>query len=97
VVNIALINANRDITVYPSVITGNTINMHWKEQPKGVYGILLLNDAGQVVLKTQLLHNGGSSFQTVKIDKQLNAGRYTIVLIKPDKSKTTNAILIGAK
>jgi len=97
VVNIALINANRDITVYPSVITGNTINMHWKEQPKGVYGILLLNDAGQVVLKTQLLHNGGSSFQTVKIDKQLNAGRYTIVLIKPDQSKTTNAILIGAK
>jgi len=97
VVKLTISNANLGITIYPSVITGSTINMHWKDQPKGKYDILMVNTAGQVIHKTQLFYSGGSSVQTVMIDKKISTGRYNLVVITPDQSKSTTSIFIASR
>ncbi|MEP6597581.1 MAG: T9SS type A sorting domain-containing protein, partial [Ginsengibacter sp.] len=76
------------IAVYPNPIANDIVSLQLINQPKGKYYIRLLNNAGQVILITQLQHEQGSSAQNIQINKAIDNGNYLLEVTGADKNKT---------
>ena len=72
------------IAIYPNRITDGIIHLQLINQPKGTYGIRLLNNLGQLIVKKQIEHAGGSSTELIEWDYSLAHGIYQLEVIKPD-------------
>ena len=58
--------------------------MQLTNQPKGNYGIRLLNLLGQVILSKQILNTNGGN-EVLKLDNNIAQGLYKLEVTKPDK------------
>jgi len=86
-------NAGAGITVYPTAVTGTTINIRFDDMDKGNYAIRLINTMGHVVSASTILHPGGrltSSIQTGNLER----GQYYLEVIHPDNGKTVKALML---
>ncbi|MEO6329553.1 MAG: T9SS type A sorting domain-containing protein, partial [Ginsengibacter sp.] len=92
VVKIVIGQGRSQIMAYPNPITDGNINLQLINQPKGKYGIRLMNKLGQVMMVNQIQHQEGSSTETLKI-KLLVHGAYQLEVTKPDKSKININVL----
>lgn len=86
-------NTKPAIVIYPNPVTNGNITLHLNNIPGGIYEVRLLNALGQIVFRKQINHSGGSSPQTIYVNKI--KGTYLLEIIKPDKSKQTNKIIIN--
>jgi hypothetical protein len=78
--------------VYPNPVSDGNINLQLINQPKGRYGIRLLNNLGQVMMVKHIVHEEGSSTESLKV-KLLVHGAYQLEVTKPDKSKININVL----
>ncbi len=81
------------IIAYPNPVTDGNINLQLVNQPKGIYGIRLINKLGQVIMTKQIEHAEGSSMGTIKMNKTLTHGTYQLEVIKPDNSRINIKVL----
>jgi hypothetical protein len=79
---------NQFISVYPNPVVNGTVNLQLTNQPKGIYEIRLFNNFGQLLHVTQLKHEGGSSTQTIQVNKNIGKGNYELQISRPDNTRT---------
>jgi hypothetical protein len=76
----------QDITVYPNPITGGRLRLQFNNQPKGEYGIRLINKSGQLIVSKRFNHADGDSTEVIQWDYNLAHGVYQLQVTKPDGS-----------
>jgi len=85
---------NQLISVYPNPVVNGTLNLQFTNESKGIYVVRLFNNSGQIMHTTQMKHEGGSSTQTIQVNKNIGTGNYQLQVIKPDNSKTNIKIVV---
>jgi ligand-binding SRPBCC domain-containing protein len=83
-----------DIKVYPNPVVGGKINVQMINQPAGNYTFRLVNGLGQVMLSKQIVHQEGSSIETIRGSKNVADENYRLEVTKPDKSKVSMNVLL---
>ncbi len=68
------------VNIYPNPVTGNQINMQLINVKQGLYTLRLIDKQGKVMLQQQLEHSGGSSTQSIMINKGMANGSYLLEL-----------------
>ena len=66
------------VNIYPNPIDGNNFNLEMKNMTKGTYEVVLINQLGQQVFHTTLIHNGGSASENITLKNNLPAGVYEL-------------------
>jgi len=80
------------ITIYPNPVIGNIITLQLTNLDKGTYSVSIINNVGQEVYSNKIIHGGGSSAQTIEIDRKLAHGTYQLKLVGEQKSFTTQVM-----
>ncbi len=81
------------ISVYPNPIVNGIINLQLVNQPKGMYGVKLVDDLGRVMFSRQIDHAEGSNTEQIKINANWAKGSYQLQVTKPDNNKVNTKIL----
>ena len=82
----------QEIIVYPNPVTDGRINLQLNNMPAGSYGLKLFNAAGQVVFSKQVMHQQGSSSESIYSKAGLAKGIYQLEVTKPDMSKNVTQL-----
>ena len=82
-------------TLSPNPVIGNELKVLFKNQPKGLYGIQLTDASGRMVLKTSVLHSGGSSTQTINLPVVISNGSYQLRIIATGKTFIVKQVLVN--
>lgn len=67
------------VTIFPNPVKG-VLNIEMAGLEKGNYNLLIVNTAGQVVLRHQLFYNGVENYVTIRLPEQLTNGFYNLTL-----------------
>jgi hypothetical protein len=84
VVKVSIPLGKPSIGIYPNPITDGIIHLQLVNQPKGRYGLRLLNPLGQTIIAKQVEHAGGNATENIKWDYNLAHGVYQLQVLKPD-------------
>lgn len=68
------------ISLYPNPICGDKIHVRFRNQPKGIYNLIILNSAGQQILSKTTRVSGNSELLTIEWNNNLPHGIYTIMV-----------------
>lgn len=94
VVKVQLIKNTPGCFVFPNPVIDNNINLRMNKVEKGTYTLKLLNAAGQLMMKKQILHPGGSVTHTLKADQYLGAGTYQLEVAAPGNKTTVIGVVV---
>ena len=83
VVKVFMGKGKQSISIYPNPVINGSINLQLTNQPGGMYGLRLLNNMGQVMITKQVNHAGGSSTETIQLDKYTAHGIYQLEVTGP--------------
>ena len=89
IVKVAMEKSIPQFVVSPNPIINDIISLQLVNQPKGKYYVTLLNNAGQVILTSQIQHERGSATQSIQINKVISKGNYLLEVTDGSKNKTT--------
>ncbi len=92
VVNVKTGKSNSDIRVYPNPVKGKLLNVQFVNQPKGKYAIMLINNLGQEVYRSEFNHIGGSASETLNLGNSVVKGIYQLQ-VKGTESTTTKVVV----
>jgi hypothetical protein len=84
VVKVAIPLGKPSIGIYPNPITDGIIHLQLVNQPKGRYGLRLLNPLGQTIIAKQVEHAGGNATENINWDYHLAHGVYQLQVLRPD-------------
>ncbi|MGN6342135.1 MAG: beta strand repeat-containing protein [Ginsengibacter sp.] len=84
VVKVSIPLGKPSIGIYPNPITDGIIHLQLINQPKGRYGLRLLNPLGQTIIAKQVEYAGGNATEDIKWDYHLAHGVYQLQVLKPD-------------
>jgi hypothetical protein len=93
-VKVIVTRGRSDIKVYPNPVVVGKINVQMINQPAGNYTIRLINGLGQVMLSKQIVHQEGSSIETIMVSKNMVDENYRLEVTKPDKSRVSMNVLL---
>ncbi len=93
VVKVFISPAKQSIAIYPNPVKDGVINLYLTNQPKGTYGIRLLDQIGQVIITKQVDHAEGSTTEKIQINRHAAHGIYKLEITKPDGSKVNVSVL----
>ena len=93
IVKVMMGSDKQEISVYPNPVVNGIINLQLNNQPQGKYGIRLLNKSGQTILQKQIEHAGGSSTETISLDKYISKGVYQLEITRPDGTKSNISVV----
>lgn len=80
------------VTAYPNPVSGNQLSLWFDNKAAGQYEVTLVNSAGQVVLRRNLQHPGGSAKQNLPLAKPLAAGTYQLKIAGKGESATISIV-----
>ncbi len=72
------------IKAYPNPVINGNVNLQFENSAAGMYRVELVNSAGQVVLRRNIQHAGGSLNQKLDIERRLPAGIYQLRITGKD-------------
>jgi hypothetical protein len=85
------------ISIYPNPVVSNSFALQFTDQPKGRYDIKVLNSVGQLMYKTFIDHNGGSSTQTIQLPTVFSKGMYNLEIMTPDNTLNVQKLVVAGK
>jgi len=83
-----------NITAYPNPVHGHTIQLAFVNKEQGLYSVEIINGSGQVVLRKNLQHSGGTVTQTLELSSKLSVGAYQL-RVSGKGGSTTVPLLIN--
>lgn len=89
-------NIKSGISVFPNPVEGNQMNLQFVNEKSGRYDIQLVNNTGQIVLKTYTVHAGGNSLRFVEIPPTVAKGTYQLMIIGPEKNRVVQTLFINS-
>ncbi|HEY5464152.1 MAG TPA: T9SS type A sorting domain-containing protein [Hanamia sp.] len=84
IVKVDMGNLKPSISVYPNPLTSENINLQFIDQPAGNYKVRLFNTSGQLMIMKEINFAGGSSAETLQVNKDAANGIYQLEIIKPN-------------
>ena len=78
VANVLILKGSSHFTVELNPVKGNTIHLHFANQPQGTYQFNLTNAAGQLVYSSKLKLSISVTSQELKANSRLPAGVYQL-------------------
>ena len=72
------------IKAYPNPVVNGNVNLQFENSAAGMYRLELVNSAGQVVLRRNIQHAGGSLNQKLDLERKLPAGIYQLRITGKD-------------
>lgn len=88
IAKVDLTATNSGIAIYPNPVKGSMINLQLTGMAKGNYKVCLIGANGQTILTSTISHAGGSSTQSINVNKTLAAGVYILEITHPDNSRS---------
>ena len=74
-----IVNSGK-LSVYPNPVTDKVVTVQTTNIAAGKYNVTMINNIGQTVLTTTINHLSGSTTETIKMNKVLPSGVYTMLL-----------------
>jgi hypothetical protein len=93
VVKVMTGDIQQEITVYPNPVKNGVINLHFNNQPAGIYKVSLSDQSGNSILFKQVIHRAGRTIEIIQPDTDIPEGIYQLEIIQPDGSKKTIKVL----
>ncbi|MFT3908119.1 MAG: hypothetical protein QM737_01730 [Ferruginibacter sp.] len=87
IVKVSMTGQASMIVVYPNPVKDGLIGLSLNDQPEGNYDIKLLGVNGQLLLRHQFYHQGGSERIKIPVGTNLSKGVYNLEVIMPAKKK----------
>ena len=72
------------LSVYPNPVTDKVVTVQTLNIATGKYNVTLTNNMGQTVFSSTINHLSGSSIETIKMNKSMTSGVYTMLLKNTD-------------
>jgi hypothetical protein len=94
VVNVMIEKMTGRFTIQPNPVKGNSIQLHFANQPAGTYGFTLTNGAGQLVYTGKQKIGNAATIQVLNITAALPAGVYQLQISGPAGSVETQKVII---
>ncbi|MES2431393.1 MAG: T9SS type A sorting domain-containing protein [Bacteroidota bacterium] len=88
IVKVKIGNVKAEISIYPNPIVNGTVGLQLVNMPKGDYKVKIINIVGQTIFNKTIKHLGGSSTETLSLDKNLARGLYKLEIIDSNKNQT---------
>ncbi len=87
-------NEPAGITVFPNPVTSGKINVLMNKMPAGEYAVRLINNLGQVIHRSRLIHQNESAAEIINLHNNFAKGIYKLEFIAADKRITTVNVMI---
>jgi hypothetical protein len=94
IIRIDMNGMNVGITVYPNPVTGQSVQIVMTGQKKGEYHINIYNNAGQILINTNMISDGSNGVKTIPFNRHLPYGTYYLEISGPGNDKKTIKLLI---
>ena len=78
-----IVNSGK-LSVYPNPVTDKVVTILTTNIAAGKYNVSMINNMGQTILTTTINHLSGSTTETIKMNKVLPSGVYTMMLKNTD-------------
>lgn len=78
VVKVNIGKATGGISIYPNLVTGNSVGLQMNNMPAGIYIVSLTNTMGQRLGAKTISHSGGSAAEILELPKALTQGIYQL-------------------
>jgi len=88
-------NLEREISIYPNPVTGNTIMLQMYDQPKGNYAINMYSLSGQLVMINKIIHDGNNTSRSLELPTNLPKGCYYLRVSNPQGYQTGLKVIIN--
>ena len=82
--NVVAVNNSTKISVYPNPVAEKVFTIQTLNVAAGRYNVSMINAMGQTVMTTTINHAAGVSNETIRMDKVLSSGMYTVVMKSAD-------------
>lgn len=89
-------DSKQGYTIAPNPVENGMINLQFKNQPAGRYAITLVSNSGQTILEKATNYAGNGNV-VLGLPAGIANGLYKIIIVSPEKRKTTQTVLINAK
>ncbi len=83
------------ISVYPNPVTEKVFTIQTAKIAVGKYKVVIVNNLGQEVFNTTINHTEGSTTETIKMNKSVSSGLYTVVLRSEEGKGVYNTELLA--
>lgn len=93
IVKVQVTNAVGHITVATNPGQTNAITLSLKNSSKGIYGVRLINYAGQIFYSSNFLHSGGNLIQQLKVHAYLPSGLYQLQVLHNGNKENLSLLL----
>lgn len=84
IIKVPIETARPGVAVYPNPVRGGVIGLEWQNGAQGTYQVALIDGQGKEVFVAIMEHTGGSSHQSLPVNKKLPAGTYYLRIRKGD-------------
>lgn len=81
--------------ISPNPVTNGILNIQFTGQPKGRYGVRLINNAGQESFSQTIEHNGVDNKYQIIFSSKPTQGLYQLEIVKPNKEKYIEHLVIS--
>ncbi|MFM2358560.1 MAG: hypothetical protein RLY16_553, partial [Bacteroidota bacterium] len=95
IVRVQIGNVKPAYTISPNPVEGSTVNVQFKNQPKGRYNLNLVTNDGRTIFTTIAEHVGGNSTQIINLPSVIARGAYQLEIIAPDNTKQVQTLFIN--
>ncbi len=85
------------LAIFPNPVEGGIMNVQFVNQSKGIYQLRLINNTGQLIYQSSLMHNGGSASQSVNLTTKPLSGTYQLEIQSPDKTRQVLQVVLTNK
>jgi hypothetical protein len=93
IVNVKIGKAKNSFNVFPNPIQNNTIQLQLEGVDKGIYNVVLYNQAGQQIFKNTINHAGGSASESLNTGK-ISKGIYQLIIEGLNVKTSTKTIVV---
>ncbi|MGN6534065.1 MAG: T9SS type A sorting domain-containing protein, partial [Ginsengibacter sp.] len=84
IVKAEIVKINGQMKVYPNPAVDAKVSLELNNAPAGVYYARLFNPLGQVIVSQKIVHQAGTSTETIKWNNAAARGIYQLEIAKPD-------------
>jgi hypothetical protein len=85
---------NNSITVFPNPVKNGKINLQMKAMPDGEYAIRLINNLGQVLYQSKIVHQNATGTEVINVSSAVAKDVYRLEIISAEKTITTASVMI---
>ena len=94
IVKVALVSKLANIMVYPNPVINGVVNLHFTNQPKGNYKILVTNVLGKKVYQKTTNITSSAEAVSYPMGKGLSSGTYQLTIITPEGVQKVQPLML---